>query len=126
MGVQDLNCMMKRGKRMEFELGDGTLMLPSLHILIMAGVIIYFLIRWSREMDRDGYKVYFYFLISAFIMPIYSSYSEGEEFQLYVPVGFVVMFFYLFRSEKYHWAKMKACMLGLIIALYQMIRYYIG
>ena len=111
---------------MEFEVGNVTFMLPSLHITIMAVIIIYLLVKWSKEMKTDGYKVYFYFLISAWIMPIYSRYSEDELFQLWFPIGFIVMFLYLFRSEKYHWAKMKACFLGLGIALYQLVGHYIG
>ena len=112
---------------MEFKLGSGTLMLPSLHIIIMAAIIIYLLMKWSKELETRHFTVYFYFLISAYIMPIFSRYSERDgEFQLMFPVGFVVVFFYLFRSEKYHRAKMKAAVLGLGIAFYQIIRHYIG
>ena len=111
---------------MEFKLGSGTLMLPSLHVMIMAIVIIYLLVKWSKELEIRQFTVCFYFLISAYIMPIYSRYSEGSEFQLWFPAGFVVIFLYLLRSERYHRSKMKACILGLGIALYQIIRHYIG
>ena len=59
-------------------------------------------------------------------MPIYSRYSNEGDFQLWFPVGFVIVFFYLFRSERYDWAKMKAVILGLGVALYQIIRHYFG
>lgn len=112
---------------MEFKLGSGTLMLPSLHVIIMAAIIIYLLVKWSKELETRQFTVYFYFLISAYIMPIYSRYSEKDgEFQLMFPLGFAVVFFYLFRSERYHTAKMKASILGLAIAFYQIIRHYIG
>lgn len=102
-------------------------MLPSLHVMIMAIIIIYLLVKWSKELEMRQFTVYFYFLISAYIMPIYSRYSEAEgEFQLWFPVGFVVVFFYSFRSERYHRSKMKACFLGLGIAFYQIISHYIG
>lgn len=112
---------------MEFKLGSGTLMLPSLHVMIMAAIIIYLLVKWSKELETRQFTVYFYFLISAYIMPIFSRYSEKDgEFQLMFPIGFVVVFFYLFRSERYHRAKMKSAFLGLGIAVYQIIRHYIG
>ncbi|WP_084243476.1 hypothetical protein [Planomicrobium okeanokoites] len=112
---------------MEFKLGSGTLMLPALHVMVMAVIIIYLLVKWSKQLETRQFTVYFYFLISAYIMPIYSSYSDRDgEFQIMFPIGFVVVFFYLFRSERYHTAKMKACFLGLAIACYQIIRHYIG
>lgn len=79
---------------MEFKLGSGTLMLPSLHVMIMAIIIIYLLVKWSKELETRQFTVYFYFLISAYIMPIYSPYSEEDgEFQLWFPLGFVVVFY---------------------------------
>lgn len=111
---------------MEFELGSGTLMLPSLHVMIMAAIIIYLLVKWSKELETRNFTVYIYFLISAYIIPVFSRYANGEEFQLWFPIGFVAVFFYLFRSERYHRTKMKAAVLGLGIAFYQIIRHYIG
>jgi hypothetical protein len=41
-------------------------------------------------------------------------------------LGFIVVFLYLFRSSRNHPSKMKASILGLCIAIYQMILQYSG
>ncbi|MGI2329157.1 hypothetical protein [Planococcus sp. YIM B11945] len=46
---------------MEFEIGNGAIVFPNLHITIMAIVIIYLLVKWSKELETDRYKVFFYF-----------------------------------------------------------------
>ena len=111
---------------MEFEIGNGTLMLPSLDITIIAIITIFLLMRWSKGLETRRFTIFIYFLISTYIIPIYSRSSHEGEFQLWFPLGFVVVFFYLFRSEKYHPSKMKASVLGLGIALYRIVLHFIG
>lgn len=106
---------------MEFDIGNGTLLLPELHITIAAIVIIYLLVKWSKELETRRFTVFIYFLVSAYIIPIFSYYSTDSEFELWLPVGFILVFFYLRRPDKYHFAKMKASLLGLGVALYQII-----
>lgn len=106
---------------MEFDIGNGTLILPELHITIMAIVIIYLLVKWSKELETRRFTVFLYFLASAYIIPLFSYHSTDSEFQLWFPVGFILMFFYLRRPDKYHSAKIKASWLGLSVALYQII-----
>lgn len=106
---------------MEFKLGNGAIMLPSLHITIMAIVIIYLLVKWSKQLETGGIKVFIYFLVSTYIMPILSMSKPEGVFQLWLPAGFILVFFYLMRGNRYHSAKMKASVLGLCVAVYQMI-----
>ncbi|SLJ88552.1 hypothetical protein SAMN06272722_101181 [Paenibacillus sp. RU5A] len=77
---------------MEFKFGDAAILLPPLHITIIAIIIIFFLIRWSKQLETRRFTV----------------------------------FFYLFRSERNHPSKMKASILGLSIAIYQLILQYFG
>ena len=110
---------------MEFKFGNGAIVLPSLHITIIAIIIIIFLVRWSKQLETRRFTVFFYFLISTYIAPIYSQSSKEGVFQLWIPLGFIIVFFYLFRSKRNHPSKMKASILGLCIALYQLILQYI-
>jgi len=117
----------KEGIQLEFKIGDGvTLALPPLHITIIGLIILFFLIRWGKQLDTGRYKVFFYFLISAYAAPIYSQSTKNGEFQLWIPLGFLVVFLYLYRSKSYHPSKMKASLLGLSIAIYQIIVHYIS
>lgn len=109
---------------MEFKLGNGAIMLPPLHITIIAIIIIFFLVRWSKQLETRRFKVFFYFIISTYIAPIYSRTTKEVDFKLWFPLGFIFVYFYLFRSERKHPAKMKASILGLCIALYQLILQY--
>jgi len=111
---------------MEFKFGSGVIMLPPLHISILAIIIIFFLVRWSKQLETRRFTVFIYFIISTFITPIYSRTTNEGDFQLWFPLGFVLIFFYLYRSERYHSSKMKASLLGLSIAIYQLIRHYIS
>ncbi|MFJ2043506.1 hypothetical protein ACIOBL_07880 [Paenibacillus taichungensis] len=111
---------------MEFKFGDAAILLPPLHITIIAIIIIFFLIRWSKQLETRRFTVFFYFLISTFITSIYSRATTEGVFQLWIPLGFIVVFFYLFRSERNHPSKMKASILGLSIAIYQLILQYFG
>jgi hypothetical protein len=119
-------CSTKRGGKsgMEFKIGDGAILLPPLHITIIAIIIIFFLVRWSRQLETRRYTVLFYFLISTYIAPIYSQSTKEGVFQLWIPLGFLVVFFYLFRSTRNHPSKIKASLLGLCIALYRLILHY--
>ncbi|MEI2358742.1 hypothetical protein [Mesobacillus zeae] len=111
---------------MEFKFGNGAIVLPPLHITIIAIIIIIFLVRWSKQLETRRFTVFFYFLISTYIAPIFSRSTKEGVFQLWIPLGFIVVFFYLFRSKRNHPSKMKASILGLCIALYQLILQYVG
>jgi hypothetical protein len=110
---------------MEFKFGNGAIVLPPLHITIIAIIIILFLIRWSKQLETRRFTIFFYFLISTYIAPIFSRSTKEGVFQLWIPIGFILVFFYLFRSKRSHPSKMKACILGLCIALYQLILQYV-
>ena len=111
---------------MEFDFGDFTIMLPSLPITVIAIIIIFFLVRWSKQLETRRFTIFFYFLISTYITPIYTtSISEGV-FQLWIPLGFIIVFFYLKGSKRSHPSKMKASILGLCIALLQMTVHYVS
>ncbi len=110
---------------MEFKLGNGAIMLPPIHITIIAIIIIFFLVRWSKQLETRRFSVFFYFIISTYIAPIYSSSTKEGDFQLWFPLGFIFVFFCLFRSKRNHPSKMKASILGFCIALYQLILQYV-
>lgn len=111
---------------MEFNFGDFAIVLPPLHITVIAIIIILFLLRWSKQLETRRFTIFFYFLISTYIAPIYSRSTEEGVFELWIPLGFIVVFFYLFRNKRNHPSKMKASLLGLSIALYQLILQYFG
>ena len=113
--------------KMEFRIGnDGAIVLPPLHITIIAIIIIILLVRWSKQLETKRYRVFFYFLISTYIAPMYSHSTKGGSFELWIPLGFIVVFFSLFRSERNHPSKMKAGILGFCLAIYQIILKYVG
>jgi hypothetical protein len=111
---------------MEFKFGNGAIVLPPLHITIIAIIIIFFLVRWSKQLETRRITIFFYFLISTYIAPIYSIFTKEGVFRLWIPLGFIVVFFYLFLSKRFHPSKMKACILGLCIALYLLVLQYVG
>jgi hypothetical protein len=111
---------------MEFKIGTGAIVLPPLYITIIAIIIIIFLVRWSKQLESQRYTVFFYFLISTYIAPIFSQSTKEGVFELWIPFGFIVVFFYMFRSKRNHPSKMKASILGLCIALYQLFFQYFG
>lgn len=111
---------------MEFKLGNGAIVIPPLPILITAFIIILLLVRWSKQLETRRFTVFFYFLISTYIAPIFSFNTKEGVFELWLPLGFLVVFFYLFYSKRNHKSKMKASILGLCIALYQLILQYAG
>lgn len=111
---------------MEFKLGNAFILLPPLPITIILVIIVFLLVRWSKQLDTRRFTVFFYFLISTSITPIFSSGTTEGVFELWIPLGFLVVFFYLFRSKRNHPSKMKASILGLSIALYQLFLQYFG
>lgn len=119
---------LKKGgqSKMEYKFGNGAIVLPPLYIMIIAIIIIIFLVRWSKQLEKQRYKVYFYFLISTYITPIFSSSTKEGVFELWIPFGFIIVFIYMFRNKRNHPSKMKASILGLCIALYQLIFHYVG
>ena len=111
---------------MEIQIGPGAyLLLPPIHITVVAIIIMFFLVRWSKQLETRRFTVFFYFLISTYISPIYSRSTEEGTFQLWVPSGFLFILFYLFVSDRRHPSKMRASGLGLCIAVYQLILQYI-
>src|SRR3954454_16365745 len=81
----------KGGKSgMEFKFGNGAIVLPPLHITIIAIIILFFLVRWSKQLETRRFTVFFYFLISTYIAPIYSQSTKEGVFQLWIPLGFIV------------------------------------
>lgn len=111
---------------MEFNIGNGTLFLPPLHITIIAILIFILLYRWSKQLETRRYTIYLYFLISTYIAVIYSHSTKDAVFELWIPFGFIVVFLHLFRSKSYHSAKMKASVLGLCVAIYRLILQYMS
>ena len=105
---------------MEFKVGNGAIMLPPLHITIISIIIIFFLVRWSKQLETRRFTIIIYFMVSTYIAPIYSRSTIEGDFQLWIPLGFIFVYFSLFRSEKKHPSKMKASILGLCITLYQL------
>jgi len=111
---------------MEFKIGSGAILLPPIHITIIAIMVIFLLVRWSKQLETRRYTIFFYFLISTYITPIYSQSTNEGVFQLWIPLGFLVVFLYLFQSKRNHPSKMKASVLGLCIALYRIFLQYVG
>ncbi|WJH30775.1 hypothetical protein N6H13_09245 [Paenibacillus sp. CC-CFT742] len=108
---------------MDLTFGNVTILIPPLHITIILVVIIFLLVRWSKQLETRRFTVFFYFLFSTTIIPIYT--SKGF-FQLWIPIGFIIMFLYLFGGRRHHPAKVKASILGFSIAIYQLILKYVG
>lgn len=120
-----VNCRKGEVFLLEFKLGDGAIVLPPLHITIIAIIIIIFLVRWSKQLETRRFTVFFYFLISTNIAPFYSQSTKEGSFQLWLPSGFLLVLFYLLISGRNHPSKMRACILGLCIALYRLILQYV-
>ncbi|MCT2538137.1 hypothetical protein NC661_11120 [Aquibacillus koreensis] len=112
---------------MEFRIGDVTIFLPQLHITIIAIIVIILLVRWNKQLEkRNFFKIFIYFFISTWIAPIFSWGNKTGTFELYIPLGFIVVLIYLLNSRGYHPSKMKASVLGLCIALYRIVLHYVG
>ncbi|WP_336781022.1 hypothetical protein [Paenibacillus illinoisensis] len=111
---------------MDLTFGNVTILIPPLHITIILIVIIFLLVRWGKPLETRRFTVFFYFLFSTTIIPIYSSYTAKGYFQLWIPIGFIMMFLYLFGGRRNHPAKVKASILGFSIAIYQLILKYVG
>jgi hypothetical protein len=114
------------GGNMEFILGNGvSIHLPPLHITIIAIIIIVLLVKWSKQLEKRRFTIFFYFLISAYIAPVYSRSTMNGVFEIWLPVGFIFMSIYLYGNKRSHPAKVKASILGFSIALYQLVLHYI-
>lgn len=112
---------------MEFNIGNGVaIVLPPLHITIIAIIIIILLVKWSKQLETRRFTIYLYFLLSMYNAPIYSQSTENDTFELWVPIGFIVVSVYLYNSKRFHPSKVKASILGLGVALYQISLQYIG
>lgn len=110
---------------MQFEFGDLTIQLPPIMISLILIAIIYLLQKWSKELENRRFTIFLYFLISSYIAPLYSqSTKDGGQFQLWFPLGFVVILFYLYANKRNHPVKMKASLLGLAVAVYKLIKVY--
>lgn len=104
---------------MEFKFSDFSIVLPPIHITIIAIITIFFLVRWSKQLETRRYTVFIYFFISTHIGPIFTLGTKDGTFELWVPLGFIVVFLYLLLNKRNHPSKMKASILGLCIACYQ-------
>jgi len=112
---------------MEFKLGnDAAIFLPSLPITIIAIIIIFLLVRWSKQLETRRFTIFFYFLISTYITPVFSRNTKDGVFELWLPLGFIIVLIYLIRSKRNHPSKIKASILGLCIALFQLVLQYLG
>ncbi len=111
---------------MEFKFGNVAIVLPPLQLTIIGIIIILLLVRWSKQLETRRFTVFFYCWISTLVTPIYSYGSSEGDFQLSLPIGFLLILLYLSNRERYHPSKMKASLLGLSIALYQLILQYVG
>ncbi|WP_010095573.1 hypothetical protein [Ornithinibacillus scapharcae] len=112
---------------MEIELGGNTsLFLPPLHFTVIAIVVIFLLVKWSKQLETRRMTVWFYFLISTYATPIYSQSTSEGTFELWVPLGFIAVFVYMYSNKRSHPAKIKASIIGLCFALYQIIQHYWG
>ncbi|SES18638.1 hypothetical protein SAMN04487944_12269 [Gracilibacillus ureilyticus] len=111
---------------MEFDFGNFSIVLPPLHISIIAIIVIFMLIRWSKQLETRRFTVFFYFLVSCYIAPVYSRGTDDGVFVLWLPLGFIVIVLYLYSSKRSHPSKIKASILGLCIAVYQLILQYAG
>lgn len=119
---------MKGEDRLEINLGNGNtaLVLPPLHITIILIIVIYLIVRWGKQLETRRWTVFFYFLISTYCTPIYSQSSNNSHFELWVPLGFIAVLIYMLTNKRSHPAKIKASILGLCFALYQIAQHYLG
>ncbi len=111
---------------MEFRFGDVFIVLPPIYISIILIIIIFLLVRLSRQLETRRFTIFFYFWISTFTSTIYSHATSEGIFELKLPLGFLFILLYLSGGNRYHPAKMKASLLGLSVALYQLILQYFG
>lgn len=111
---------------MEFSLGNVTIVLPPLLISMFMVIIIFMLVRWSRQLETRRFTIFFYFWISTSTIIIYSHVTTNGLFQLKLPIGFLLILLYLSNKQNYHPAKMKASLLGLSVALYKLIVEFFG
>ncbi len=110
---------------MQLELGKITIHLPPLIVTTFIIAIIYVLSRWSQELTERHYRVYLYFLVSAIISKIFSYNTGSGVFQLWFPIGFVLLMLYLaVNPSRRHPAKFKASFLGLTVAIFQIMQQY--
>lgn len=111
---------------MEIPLGGGSaLMLPTLPHTVAIIIIIFLLVRWAKKLETKKIRVLFYFLISTYVLPVYTSSSEEGVFQLSIPIGFIFIILYLIPKRNFHPAKLKASLLGFSVAVYQLVLPYI-
>jgi hypothetical protein len=109
---------------MVFDFGNSAIVLPPLHITVIAIIVIFLLVRWSKQLESKRSRVFFYFLISTYITRVYSTLES--KFELWIPLGFIAVILYLFLNKRNHPAKLKASILGFCIAIYQLILQYVG
>ena len=81
---------------MELQFGVVTISFPPLYVSIIAILIVVFLVRWSRQLESRRFTIFFYFLISTYIAPVYSQSTKNGIFELWLPVGFIFILVYRF------------------------------
>ena len=111
---------------LEFNFDSFSIMLPSLPVTLFAIILIALLVKWSKQLKTRRFTIFFYFLIGSYITPILTLDTQTGFFQLWIPLGFLILLFYLFHRDRYHPAKMKASILGLCLAIYQIILQYMN
>nr|WP_238020248.1 hypothetical protein [Oceanobacillus jordanicus] len=111
---------------MVFDFGNSAIVLPPFHITVIAIIVIFLLVRWGKQLESKRSRVFFYFLISTYITPIYSQSTEEGIFELWFPLGFIAVILYLFLNKRNHPSKLKASILGFCIAIYQLFLQYVG
>ncbi|EKN70134.1 hypothetical protein BABA_07146 [Neobacillus bataviensis LMG 21833] len=110
---------------MNFEFGNTSIHLSPIITFVIFAVILYLLWRWSKELENRSFTIFLYFMISTYTAPIFSrSTSNGDHFELWVPLGFIIILVYLVANKKNHPAKMKASLLGLAVGIYKLIEIY--
>ncbi len=106
----------------------GNFTIHFMQIIIFGGIlsIIYLLVKWSQELTEKRFIVIIYFLISSTIRPLYSVVTESNGIQkLWFPLGFgFCMLYLLVNRNSRHSAKLKACFLGLTVAIYRLLTQY--
>jgi hypothetical protein len=111
---------------MEFNLVDFSFVFLPFRFIIAATIIIFLLVRWSKQLETGRYKVFIYFLVSTHIGPVFSRETEECTFELWFPLGFVVVLVYMFLRKSKHPSKIKACILGACVAVYKLVVHYAG
>ncbi|WP_102028865.1 hypothetical protein [Salirhabdus sp. Marseille-P4669] len=109
---------------MKLEFGNVTINLLALFIFILILIGFSFIRKWGKELNNRYATLFFYFLISTFVAPLYSYYSDERSFELWFPIGFTLILLYIVANKDFHASKIKASLLGFAIAIFRLIQEY--